>query len=376
MHNGSDTQQQPRVPVEVSDLNATWFTEVLSRHAAGVEVESVDVVDAHSGTTGRVAVALRYRNSGDAAVPGRLFVKIAPFDERQRAFIRRVGIGAAEARIYARLGDELPVRIPRVWHADVDDAANYVCVLEDVISSGCRFPRPHDDDVAEVARSTVEELARLHATYWESDRFASDLSWVPERAGFGAGGGTRPQQRQVAGAFVSRALELFGSEMPAVFRAVGVAYVDHTGAVLDLWDQGQRTLIHGDPHMGNMFVDGARAGFFDWAMFSRSPGMRDVAYFCCNSIPTEVRRAVEADLLSLYREQLHAHGVTIDASVVEEQYRLFSVYSWVSAVSTAAMGARWQPERLARGAMQRTTQALADLDVPELLARRLERMPS
>jgi hypothetical protein len=66
----------------------------------------------------------------------------------------------------------------------------------------------------------------------------------------------------------------------------------------------------------------------------------------------------------------------MDTQVVEEQYRLFSIYSWVSAVSTAAMGARWQPEKLARGAMQRTTQALADLDVPELLARRLERMPS
>jgi len=37
---------------------------------------------------------------------------------------------------------------------------------------------------------------------------------------------------------------------------------------------------------------------------------------------------------------------------------------------------RVSAEKLARGAMQRTTQALADLDVPELLTRRLEGVPS
>jgi hypothetical protein len=369
----------PRVPVEVSDLSASWFTEVLSAHAPGLEVERVEVVDSHSGTTGRVAVSLTYRDAR-GPIAERLFVKLAPFDERQRVFIRRVGIGAAEARIYARLGRELPLRIPQVWHADVDDDGNYVCVLEDVVASGGRFPRPGDPDIADVARSTVEELARLHAAYWESDRFAGDLVWVPTRAGFGSdtknGDATPPQPARAAGSFVAHALELFGADMPDVFRAVGTAYVEHTAAVLDLWDEGERTLIHGDPHMGNMFVDGKRAGFFDWAMFSRSPGMRDIAYFCCNSIPTDVRREIEPDLLSRYKDHLHEHGVEVDAGVVEEQYRSFSVYSWVSAVSTAAMGARWQPEKLARGAMQRTTQALADLDVPELLTRRLEGVPS
>lgn len=366
---------QGRVPIDVSDLTTTWFTNVLSVHSSGVAVERVDVVDAHSGTTGRVAVSLTYRNA-DGPVPGRLFVKLAPFDERQRAFIRRVGIGAAEARLYARLGHELPVRIPRMWHADVDDDGNYVCVLEDVVASGCRFPRPGDPDIADVAHSTVEELARLHATYWESDRFASDLTWVPPRAGFGTSSRAKPNATRAAGSFVVHALELFGADMPHVFRAVGTTYVDNTAAVLDWWDEGERTLIHGDPHMGNMFVDGSRAGFFDWAMFSRSPAMRDVAYFCCNSIPTDVRRAIEHDLLAAYRARLAELGVAIEAGVVAEQYRLFSVYSWVSAVSTAAMGARWQPEKLAHGAMERTTQALADLDVPELLSRRFERTRS
>jgi hypothetical protein len=368
-------QGRPPVPVDIDDLSAAWFTDVLSRRAPGVKVTRLRIADAHSGTTGRVAVSIELRDPGHG-VPDRLFVKLAPFDEWQRRFIRRVGIGAAEARFYAQLGDELPVRIPGVWHADVDGDGNYVCVLEDVVASGCRFPRPSDADIHEVAMSTVEELALLHARYWESHRFTTDLAWVPARAGFGAGGSAKPEAANAAGSFVSRALDRFGGDMPPVFGAVGAAYVEHTAAVLDLWDEGRRTLIHGDPHMGNMFVDGARAGFFDWAMFSRSPGMRDVAYFCCNSIPTDVRREIEQQLLARYRECLASQGVDTEAGELYEQYRVFSVYSWVSAVSTAAMGAQWQPEKLAQGAMQRTTQALADLDVPELLARRIGRSPS
>ena len=83
------------------------------------------------------------------------------------------------------------------------------------------------------------------------------------------------------------------------------------------------------------------------------------------------------DLMPFLQNVVRGRRVPEDRlRVVAEQYRLFSVYSWVSAVSTAAMGARWQPEKLAHGAMERTTQALADLDVPELLSRRFERTRS
>ena len=77
--------------------------------------------------------------------------------------------------------------------------------------------------------------------------------------------------------------------MPPVFRAVGELYATRTAEILDLWDEGERTLIHGDPHRGNLFSDNGRTGFYDWAMLSRSPGVRDVAYVLCGSVPAPVR---------------------------------------------------------------------------------------
>ena len=89
--------------------------------------------------------------------------------------------------------------------------------------------------------------------------------------------------------------------MPPAFRALGELYAARWREVAALWSEGTCTLIHGDDHIGNLFVDGERTGFFDWAVASRFPGMRDVAYFLGNSLPPEVRRAEEDALLARYR---------------------------------------------------------------------------
>jgi len=361
------------LPVEVADLTPAAMTALLAVCEPDARVTAVEVLDAHSGTTGRARLALTCDPAG--AWSPTVFVKLEPFDPRQRAFVRAGAIGANEAHLYRDLAGELPLRIPRVLAAAIDDDGGYVTVMEDLVASGCRFPRPSDATVADQARSTVDGLGALHARYWESDRFAADLAWIPERAGFGADGGRRDAAVRGAGHFVRRALERIGGEQPPVFRAVGDLYATRTGAVLDAWDAGPRTLIHGDPHSGNLFLDGATVGFLDWGMVSRSPGMRDVAYYCCNSLPTDVRRSVQDELLDRYLAILAGGGVTVDRAEVWEQYRLFSVYAWVSAVSTVSVGSRWQPEARAVAAMDRTTVALDDLDALGALTERVEPEP-
>ena len=358
------------LPVEVADLTPTTLTALLSAHAPGARVDAVDVLDAHSGTTGRARLAIS--TSGPDRLPSTVFVKLEPFDPRQRAFVRAGGIGANEARLYRDVAGELPMRIPGILAAAVDDDGGYVTVMEDLVATGCTFPRPSDAAVADHARSTVDGLGALHARFWESPRFDADLGWVPARAGFGADGGRSERSVRGAGHFVRRALEQIGADQPEVFRAVGELYATQTGAVLDAWDAGPRTLIHGDPHSGNLFLDGSTIGFLDWGMVSRSPGLRDVAYFCCNSLPTSCGgRSSTSCSTGTWRSSPGA-GVVLDRTTAWEQYRMFSVYSWVSAVSTVSVGSRWQPEARAVAAMDRTTAALDDLDALGALTNRME----
>jgi len=170
------------IPQEVAELTPAFFAEALQRDVAPAEL-----VDQHSGTTGRS----RFRLSGDPTLPATVFVKLAPFDARQRKFVAAVGMGVAEARFYRDLAPEVPVRVPRPYHAGTD-GERYVMVLEDLEASGCRFPGPGDPDIERRGGDIVEQLAALHAKYWESTRFDDDLGWLARTgAGISGGGGRR-----------------------------------------------------------------------------------------------------------------------------------------------------------------------------------------
>jgi aminoglycoside phosphotransferase (APT) family kinase protein len=351
------------IPLEVSELTPEWLSEAMD-----AEVTSVTVLDRHSGTTGRAHLAL----TGHPSIPPTVFAKLAPFDIGQREFVNVQGMGVAEARLYRDLAPELPVRVPRPWYAEfegdgtgVDD--RYVMLLEDLQASGCRFPSRDDSDIEARIFDIVEQLARLHARYWESPRFASDgdLAWIaPRSTGAGDGGAS----------MVRMAIDNLADRLPAGFRELAEIYADRSRAVLQLYREGECTLVHGDPHLGNLFVDsvnGDRTGFLDWAVIARAPGIRDVAYVLSASTPTEIRRAHEGALLLRYREILAAHGITLDAETAWEQYRLFTIYGWCAATCTAAMGSKWQPEHIGLGGTERSTIAAVDLDCVGLLADRL-----
>jgi hypothetical protein len=89
------------IPLEVADLTPDFFADAFQRN-----VDSVQLVDRNSGTTGQA----RFRLRGDRELPPTVFVKLAPFDESQREFVTAVGMGVAEARFYRDLAHEVPVR--------------------------------------------------------------------------------------------------------------------------------------------------------------------------------------------------------------------------------------------------------------------------
>jgi Ser/Thr protein kinase RdoA (MazF antagonist) len=345
------------IPVEVAEITPGWLSDVLDTEVTGIEV-----LEAHSGTTGRARIGLTYADdAGDR--PSSVFVKLAPFDPRQRTFVDLVGLGTAEARFYRDVAGEVPVRVPAVHHASVDDQAEdgggrYVMVLEDLVASGCRLPSPSDADVADSVAAIVDALARLHAAYWESPRLQDDLAWVATGGRVAFEGG---------GSFIAKALEKFGDEMGPSFRRLAEIYVARTPEVAAVLASGPPTLIHGDPHLGNLFLDGATAGFFDWGMVWRATGVRDFAYVLGNSTPTEVRRARERDWLQHYLAVLRAAGIELDESTAWDQYRVLVIYAWASATSTAAMGSRWQAVEVGEGGMGRATAAVEDLESVDLL---------
>jgi aminoglycoside phosphotransferase (APT) family kinase protein len=342
------------LPDRPEAITPAWLSGALAKSLPGVEVARVAVADRHSGTTGRARLRLDYASG--ASGPATVFVKLPPFDDVQRQLVAVTDMGRREAHFYEALAAEAPVRVPRAYFAaHGEEPTDYIMVLEDLEASGCTFPKSVDDHAQAHGRQVIEALARLHAHFWRDPRFASELAWVP---------------RAMRGALGAQLIEMarvkFGAELPPVFTELCRLYAGHHERVCDLWDEGEPTLIHGDIHAGNQFVDGGRVGIYDWAVISRSPGIRDVGIYLCNSCPTELRRAEQGAWLRAYRQGLVEAGV--DAPAPETlwlRYRRAVLYGWVAATTTAAMGDRWQPLAVGMSAMRRATQACADLETVE-----------
>lgn len=325
------------IPDAPEAIETEWLAHVLD-----APVTDHRLLDAHAGTTGRAVLALDYAN-GYADMPGRLFVKLPPTDEMQRAFVTSSGMGKREARFYRELGAEVPVRVPRCYFSDWDDSGEeYIMLLEHLEDSGCTFQNASNHYSVDYVRRVVAEFARLHAAYWESPRFDDDLDWVQP-----------PVQHAIAVDLIKVSLEQYGGKMPSVFTQMAELYLAETDAVHALWKRGANTVVHGDVHDANLFLDGATPGFLDWAIVSRAPAMRDVGYFLAGTLEDGDRDAMPG-LVEDYREALAAHGVHAPSHAeLWQQCQWHAAYVWVGAAVTLAMGDAWQPVNYVLASLER-----------------------
>jgi hypothetical protein len=348
---------QPSViPDRPDAVTAEWLSGALATSIRDAEVTKVEVLDQHSGTTGRMRLRLRYARASDG--PETVFVKLAPFDESQRKMVAATDMGRREARFYDGPAREAPLRIPQPYFSAYgDDPNEYVMVLEDLIASGCTFTNRLEPHGADRVGQLIDSLARLHAVFWNDDRFDDELSWI------------QPAMRGPFGAkLIGNARDQFADQFPPVFSALCDLYVEHHARIAELWDEGEQTLIHGDTHAGNQFVAGNQVGLYDWAVISRSPGIRDVAIYLGNSCPSELREEGQEEWLGLYRRVLVESGVDAPpAEVLWNRYRMGVLYAWVAATTTASMGSKWQPIEVGMTGMTRATDACSSLETVEAI---------
>ena len=348
------------IPGGVADVTPAWLTRALQPCAEGVVVSCVDATGLASGTTTRARLALLFEGPGQRAdLPGTMFVKLAPLDLRTRLFVGLLGLGRSEVAFYRTARQGLPVRAPQVYFAAAArHGTRFVLLLEDLVASGCRFADITSPSDPVRARAVMQALAKLHAAYWESPRLHGDLAWSrssPKDPIFRVG-------RFLSDVSLRPALERFGELVPGELQAAA-GFVSRQRLALEaLWVRPPLTLIHGDAHLGNLFFDGAEVGFLDWQVVQRGQGLRDVTYFLTNSLSVETRRAHGEDLIRVYLASLAEAGAPpVPFSLAWEQHRLHALYTWISAIVTAA-AATLQREGVVRAGLERSSAAVMDLD--------------
>lgn len=293
------------------DLTPAQLSELVSTVHPGTVVTAFEVINASQFGDGMVSTAdralLKLQYAGEVAdtLPQQVMLKL------QRdigAFIKSIYIN--ETRFYLKLGHEAGVEMPQVIGGGYDsDTGNYGLLLEDITLRGASFPNvTHNTGVAHVA-AVIDQLAMLHARYWDSPRFATDLAWVESHV-------QGPVSELLSGSIpVVAKHELdsasFKRDLVAQIGTTLPDMIKGTAALQQHQSRLPQTLLHGDTHLGNTYaLPGERAGLIDWQLCVRGYCMHDVSYIITTGLPVAERRQHERALIQRYREALLAHGVS------------------------------------------------------------------
>ncbi|MEX2558149.1 MAG: phosphotransferase [Actinomycetota bacterium] len=357
-------------PRSLEDLTPEYLTRALAGATPGAEVAAFAPTDGTSGTTDRHRLKLEWNAAGAAAgLPETVFLKSTPIVARNRALCSVLRMPPNELDFYRLVRDAVPSVAPRAYAMSYGSGARFLLLLEDLgASGGLTYSLAQDAELRHF-EDLIDALATLHAAFWESPRFQTDLRWVKaqrQRAGYG----------MLTALFKAcrRKVLRSGRQIPEPARRLTELLTRESRTLARLFEQGPRTFAHGDTHAGNTFArtDGS-AGFLDWQVVHQVHGVRDVAYMLCVSMSTDLRRTNERDLIGRYVTRLSERGIRdLNEATAWELYRIFAVDGWDAVVTTAAFAGLQDPENVER-AFARGLAAVIDLDCLDAIERALVR---
>lgn len=349
------------LPIRMEDLTAEWLSAAFRLGTPGVTVNAVQVLDVNHGTCTKIRLALDMDAAGRAAgIPERVILK-GGFEahSRQMGYMHH-----EEVHAYADVRPHTPLRFPECWFAHYDEAQKQgIVIMEDLVARGVTFLHPQHPQQPEAVARRLTMLARHHALRWNSPELKP--------------GGQFDWAGNVADA----------TYFQTVFKPdIWAGYIDSArGAAASVcfhdleWMKGAMeklnglcrslpvTLIHGDTHLGNLYVDvDGEPGFFD-SLPHIAPAMYEVSYHVTGALDVPVRRAHERALVAHYRDELIRCGV--DAPSLDDFMHQFGCFLANGYAIFLVNASDFQPEAINTAYTARFSSAMLDHDTIALLER-------
>jgi hypothetical protein len=312
------SKRRPEVPMAVpvpelldDVLSPSWLTDALGTRYPGIEVTGVWPGPEVSRVATNARFRIECRDGLPAGLPAQLCAK-GYYTEAGQVFRHA---GEPEACFYRDIAAVSGVRTLRCVYADFDPRTRAsIIVSEDVVAQGATFLDALSDYTPGQAAESLTELARLHAATWQSPSLAG-AGWLAPRLE------TYLQYRGVDDIRVNFEGPI-GAGVPAGLRDSGLLAGTYRKLAQSLAGGLPWSVIHGDPHVGNLFLDAAaRPSFLDWQLTQRGPWYLDVGYHIASALTVADRRGAERDLLRHYLSRLSGAGV--DAPAWDEAWRGF-----------------------------------------------------
>lgn len=341
------------LPVTIEGITAAWLSQALGR-----PIRHARVVDVNHGTCTKVRLAL---DADDPDLPATVILK-GGFEPHSRDMDY---MHANEVHAYADVAPGSPLRQPRCFFAGFDAAARQgIVVLEDLVARGVTFLHPQHPRTADEVAARLSLLARHHAlTAGRPDDLAPGgrFGWAGDYIDGFYRYGEAILTPQVWAGFVASAR---GAAASTRFHGLGW-FLDALGR-LSRHSRGlTRALLHGDTHLGNLYLDTDGApGFFD-SQPHAGPVIAEVAYHVACALDPADRRAHERDLVAGYVAALAAEGVALPPlDAVMRHYAAFLAFGYGIFLVNAS---DFQPEAINTAYTARFSCAMLDNDTLRVL---------
>jgi hypothetical protein len=286
-----------QAPTDLSELDVGWLSHALDTDVDSFHVEIIGTGEGFMGQLARVHLQA-------ARVPSRVIVKMPTADPGGRMIGEMMRVWEREHRFYtevAPIGRSLmpSVRLPRCLYSQADP---YVLILDDL------HPLAPGDQVAgptlRQAHTAIDAAAALHSAWFDRPELHA-LTWMPDISD--------PMSASVGAMFDMgwpTFLARYQDSLPERVLRWCEAFAPRVVDWIQTYSSWPLTLIHGDFRLDNMFfgTDGSMT-LIDWQLSMRAPSTTDLVYFLGTNLPTDMRRAVQDDLIERYSRALRAGGV-------------------------------------------------------------------
>lgn len=305
-------------PTHERDITSSLLTDILRVRHPGTLADAVEVVSVKrcgegiASTADRMTLRLDYADNPHG-LPQTMLLKTMLASPHAPAEMFET-----EVRFYDEIRPSISLETPRCYGTGFDRASGqFGLLLEDLAGRDARFPDATQPVSVEQIRSILSQLALLHSEFWESPRFATDLSWVATpRAG-----GMSALLDQIGHDLIVDQLDRHPFKRD-LLAPLGATFEELWSALLgarDALDAAPVTLLHGDTHLGNTYLLPEGGGLLDWQLQVRGCWAHDVVYLIATGLPTDVRREHGRGLVEGYAAELRRLGV-VDAPDADEAW--------------------------------------------------------
>ena len=271
---------------------------------ATLEGFSSEIIGVGEGFMGQLArVSLSYVD-GSAGAPSSVIAKFASLKPETREMARDQNAYQREIGFYRDIGHGVGVPVATCYYSELkEDTNHFVMLLEDLA------PGVSSDQVVgtskETSREVVEQFAKLHAKWWNSDAL-NEYDWakwvmkeVPIEHGLALLDENMKQVKETGKFDAYPEMKRLMPLLRPLFK-------------LDPAPPFPFTLTHGDLRSDNIIEpssEGGRFAVIDWQLAGIGDPVNDICRWLVQSISIKDRRETEQMLLELYHQKLVEHGV-------------------------------------------------------------------